>query len=222
MNSGNKGWVSADLRKRSRFPSRKLAVASSIFLAFLFYNYAKIMFRLSDSSVASRDKRTVLGISLLGFKEQESSTTARRSPASDESSIQVWKRIVCETNTTSASRIGIHILRPGNTVTKLIVLGERHSGTTFFTKHLKECFPTIAITDIFINYKHWFQHTPEYLGKLVRESDSKEGDDGGSSSLPPFWKDIVQSTNSDTNGDRSNQYFRDTLVIVLFRNPYDW
>lgn len=222
MNSRNKGGVSADLRKRSRFSSRKLAVASSIFLAFLFHNYAKIMVHLSDSSVSSRDERTVFGTSLLGFRGQESSTTARRSSASEESSSRVWKRIVSETNTTSASRIGIHVLRPGNTVTKLIVLGERHSGTTFFTKHLKDCFPTVAVTDTFINYKHWFQHTPEYLGRLVRESDSKEGNDSGMASLPPSWKDIVQSTSGDTKGGSSNQYFRDAMVIVLVRNPYDW
>ncbi|KAL9182122.1 hypothetical protein ACHAXT_012774 [Thalassiosira profunda] len=43
-------------------------------------------------------------------------------------------------------------------VEKLILLGERHSGTNWITDHLRECFgDDVEITDEYKRQKHWFQ-----------------------------------------------------------------
>ena len=75
-------------------------------------------------------------------------------------------------------------------IQRIVVLGERHSGTTFVTKYLQECFGNarneeslennqqsttnfnkrierIDVTDRFVNTKHWFQPSPEYVVHTV-------------------------------------------------------
>jgi len=134
----------------------------------------------------------------------------------------------------SASRIGIHVLRPERPATKIIVVGERHSGTTFFTKYLSDCFPSVAVTDTFVNNKHWFQPDPDYLTKVVAPGADSDSD-SDASMTPSFWRNIAQASSSNGNGATghpsndhhqqnrpSNHYFQDSLVVVLFRNPYDW
>jgi hypothetical protein len=73
-------------------------------------------------------------------------------------------------------------------INRIVVLGERHSGTTFVTKYLQDCFVArrfhgssqddnddggdddaekrggiITVSDRFVNTKHWFQPSPEYV-----------------------------------------------------------
>lgn len=44
-------------------------------------------------------------------------------------------------------------------VTRLSLIGERHSGTNWMTKHLVDCFNSteLFVTDDLTRYKHWFQ-----------------------------------------------------------------
>jgi len=123
----------------------------------------------------------------------------------------------------SSSRIGFHIFRPK--VNNIIILGERHSGTTFFTKYLHDCFPNVSVKDTFINYKHWFQPDPNYLLRVVTtEFESLIGIADDERELSS-WRDIVKNgitNNRDQKSAHFSKYFENSLVIVLFRNPYDW
>jgi len=123
----------------------------------------------------------------------------------------------------SSSRIGFHIFRPE--VNNIIILGERHSGTTFITKYIHDCFPNVTVKDTFINYKHWFQPDPDYVLRVVLagfESFIGIADDETELSS---WRDIVKNgatNNRDQKSNHLSKYFENSLVIVLFRNPYDW
>jgi len=123
----------------------------------------------------------------------------------------------------SSSRIGFHIFRPK--VNNIIILGERHSGTTFFTKYLHDCFPNVTVKDTFINYKHWFQPDPNYLLRVVTtEFESLIGVADDERELSS-WRDIVKygvTSNRDQKSAHFSKFFENSLVIVLFRNPYDW
>jgi hypothetical protein len=123
-------------------------------------------------------------------------------------------------NKSSSSRVGFHIFRRPEVTNSIIILGERHSGTTFFTKYLQDCFPNVTVKDTLINNKHWLQPDPEYLLNVVN-SESEADDQTEISS----WRDIVKNGISNKN-QKSNHlrkyYFENSLVIALFRNPYDW
>jgi hypothetical protein len=123
-------------------------------------------------------------------------------------------------NKSSSSRVGFHIFRRPEVTNSIIILGERHSGTTFFTKYLQDCFPNVTVKDTLINNKHWLQPDPEYLLNVVK-TESEADDEMELSS----WRDIVKNEISHKN-QKSNYlrkyYFENSLVIALFRNPYDW
>jgi len=57
---------------------------------------------------------------------------------------------------------------------KIVLLGERHSGTNWITNYLKECFITnnasITVQESFKRFKHWFQE--DDLSLSVVEEDS--------------------------------------------------
>ena len=177
-------------------------------------------------------------------------TTARpsgRDPANPATA--VWKDLLRNGGTSEGglppARIGIHVLRRGHPATKIVVLGERHSGTTFFERHLSECFPNTTVVDALFNRKHWFQPDPEHLARAIAMEGAGGGgvggqhhrhhdDDHDDGSLPALWRRIAEQSTTSTNHDEQkhehdpsggsppNHYFRDSLVVVLFRNPYDW
>jgi hypothetical protein len=60
-----------------------------------------------------------------------------------------------------SSVVGFHTFHHETKIKKIFLTGERHSGTSFFTKLLVSCFPDIQVGDIFLNVKHWFQPSPE-------------------------------------------------------------
>ena len=98
----------------------------------------------------------------------------------------------------------------------LRLIGERHSGTTFLTNTLAECFPTINIQNVLLSHKHWFQPTPSYIHRMVQ----KFGKDGMEGSRSKFglkypWYDI-------DGLESPREVFNTTYVIVMFRDPYDW
>ena len=191
MKSSKRGSTPA--RPRYRYLRRKsMFIISSGFMLFLLCNYVALLRRLLPSD-SVYDTMTFI--------------------QSSEKSTNTWKKML--RNETSSSRIGIHVLRPGTPVTNIIVLGERHSGTTFFTKYISNCFPNTKVRDTFVNNKHWIQYDPDYLLRAV--SDDLP-------SIPSLWRDIANHNDGmHTSGQLySNNYFQNSLVVVLFRNPYDW
>ncbi len=99
-------------------------------------------------------------------------------------------------------------------ITKLVLIGERHSGTTYATQVLTKCFPNLHVTDYFVRYKHWFQPTPDQVVNVTRtflQDFSKQ--ELKRRHLPFEWPDITKNPKT---------YFEDTLVVLMVRNPYDW
>ena len=180
------------------FWRKTVVVVSGCLMIFLLCNYVVLISQLSTTSGSSYDN------------SPEISTTS------------TWKEIL-RNNTSSSSRIGIHVLHhPGSKMplTNIVVLGERHSGTTFFTKYLSDCFPKANVRDTFVNNKHWMQFDPDYLLDVVASDHA--------SSAPSLWQDIVKDKDNGIldkyapSKQSSNKYFRNSFVVILFRNPYDW
>jgi hypothetical protein len=113
---------------------------------------------------------------------------------------------------------------------RIVLLGERHSGTTFFTKHLIDCFAhssspnnnniTIHVGNVLTANKHWMQRNESYIRSVWEQY-------GNTDSMPiwptshggqyvPSWTEIA------TNPSRNYGLFQNTLVIAMTRNPYDW
>ena len=115
---------------------------------------------------------------------------------------------------------GSSIQTYGNSIKRLRVLGERHSGTSFFTKLLSKCFPDIEVEDGLLNGKHWRQPSPDYVVEAFQKyaKDQEESFTSrqriGTLGLDS-WKKVANSPNP-------KSVFQDTLVLVLFRNPYQW
>ena len=100
---------------------------------------------------------------------------------------------------------------------RIVLLGERHSGTTYTTRMLAKCFPKLDVGDILGRYKHWFQPTPEYMVNatkmFLKDPDTPEG--ALTSKIQNQWPELMAR-------DNPKAAFKDTLVIVMFRNAYDW
>ena len=98
---------------------------------------------------------------------------------------------------------------------RIVLLGERHSGTSYTTKMLKKCFPKLKVDDFFGRYKHWFQPTPEYMMEatktFLQNPDTPE--EAINSNLQRHWPEIMADPKA---------AFKNTLLIVMVRNPYDW
>jgi hypothetical protein len=193
---------------RSRYLGRKLAVVGGGLMVFLLCNYVALIGRLSMISDSVHDVMTSIDSSF--------GRSSRIGTNYYSNSTSTWKKIL--RNQTSSSRIGIHALRSDTPATNIIVLGERHSGTTFFTKYLSDCFPNTKIRDTFVNNKHWIQQDPEYVFQMVSSE---------SSSIPSLWRDIAKPNNGTFGKYPQRQqspdnYFQNSLVLVLFRNPYHW
>jgi len=79
--------------------------------------------------------------------------------------------------------LSMHIeQRPLRSIKTINLIGERHSGTKWITKHLKDCFgDQVKVLDRYTRYKHWFQY-------------------------------------DDTSYPDANS----SLVVAMFRDPYDW
>ncbi len=184
MKVSKRGSTSA-VATRSRYHRRKTLVLFGLgSVVFVLYNYVSLIGKLSMYSESVYDPYVRL---------------------SEKKSTTIWKSLP-----RNKTRLGIHVLRPKTPIRSIIILGERHSGTTFFTKYLQDCFPKINVGDTFVNNKHWMQHDPEYLLRSVYDE-----------STPFLWKEIVQ--HSDILSEPiSNSYFQNSLVLVLIRNPYDW
>jgi len=103
------------------------------------------------------------------------------------------------------------------TIKRIVLIGERHSGTSYTTRKLAECFPDLQVTDSFVRYKHWFQPTPEYIVNVTKTllKDDTQKAQMKSIEIPENWPDIASMKNPENA-------FQDTLLVVMFRNAYDW
>ena len=127
--------------------------------------------------------------------------------------------------TTSVDSIFIQDLKVStkNNIHKIRILGERHSGTSFFTKFLQKCFNEtsssssagIEIDDTLVNGKHWFQPSPRYVQNIAKVYGKNKLDP----TLIPnhhgtsTWWDIAQNP---------VEIFEDSLVLILVRDPFQW
>ena len=203
--------------------SRCLRQKTSVFvgvscLIVLLCNYIALICYTSLPPVSFQDTITSIDSSFrsssrIGIDYFNNSMQSELTSTIIENSTSTWKQML--KNKTSSSRIGIHILRPTEPATNIIVLGERHSGTTFFTNYLSNCFPEVNVRDTFINNKHWIQHDPEYVHRIVSNNLS---------STPSLWRDIANQNDGIfvEKNQSANHYFKDSFLVVLFRNPYDW
>ena len=98
----------------------------------------------------------------------------------------------------------------------LTVIGERHSGTTFLTNVMLSCFPTLNVRDVLLSHKHWFQANPLYIKRMAE----KYGKDGLGPSSSGRW--TRQTWWSIGNHPEPRTVLNTTMVIVMFRDPYDW
>jgi hypothetical protein len=128
---------------------------------------------------------------------------------------EVWSNL-------DGSKLGIHVFRPNRSATSLIVLGERHSGTTFLTHHLKGCFQEgMTVVDAFVNGKHWWQPDPTYVAGVTSQLDRDNVPVVGGDAEEPgpsLWNKVATGP----GGDDPRDHFVNAFVLTLFRNPYDW
>lgn len=112
----------------------------------------------------------------------------------------------------SYTRFQVH----SSNIDSIRIVGERHSGTTFLTRYLKACFPTRTVSDVLINGKHWFQPNPQYVEAVARKY--------GKAGLAPTLVDDLDSVTwwQIAESEDPKSKFNNTLVIALFRNPYQW
>jgi hypothetical protein len=101
---------------------------------------------------------------------------------------------------------------------RIVLLGERHSGTSYTRSMLQRCFPSLHVDDFLVRYKHWFQPDPDFVVDiskkyLTQKGVAREGD---------MFKIVNQWPKIAALDDPKSAAFKNTLVIVMFRNAYDW
>jgi hypothetical protein len=127
-----------------------------------------------------------------------------------------WNRSLHRQNGTD-SLVGFHIFRPNTPIDRIHLIGERHSGTSFFTKLLKECFPSLYVSDVFVNGKHWMQPSPdrvEFVNERIRTMEVAHELD-----LQSWW---YLKQFKEEHGSKEGHPLQSALVVALFRDPYQW
>jgi len=98
-------------------------------------------------------------------KRLTSNVQTRHSHGVKDPTVPFWKYSTSVpgpgTRTGKVSRLGFRIYQ--DKIDSIRVLGERHSGTSFMTRYLQSCFPNTSVNEYFVNAKHWFQPSPEYV-----------------------------------------------------------
>ena len=130
-------------------------------------------------------------------------------------------------STMNTTKPGIHIF--SNRIDVIRIIGERHSGTTFFERHLQNCFSQstdIGVVSYFVRKKHWFQPTPDEIMDTCHRYgpnglNSTKFDDSNYN-LNPFSKSWWEIANPKDGSSDPKHAFNTSLVLFLVRNPYDW
>jgi hypothetical protein len=108
--------------------------------------------------------------------------------------------------------------KDGRRIKRIVVLGERHSGTSYTTSKLSKCFPGLNVSPFLIRFKHWFQPTPEYVVNTTTLGLDRYKEEAGYTSIGSItteWPKIVKANNP-------KSFFKNTLVIIMVRSSYDW
>jgi hypothetical protein len=108
---------------------------------------------------------------------------------------------------------------PNRKIGNIRILGERHSGTTYLTRYLQQCFSERQIMDLMVRTKHWFQPSP---GAIIKAASiaGKEGLADSTDFIRPVpgqlsWWDMAHEPTA-------RQTFSNSFVIYLVRDPYQW
>jgi len=112
---------------------------------------------------------------------------------------------------------------------RLRLIGERHSGTNFVHDFLAKCFPRqMNSRGTELNFKHWYQPTPEYLLRVMKREEAnttyETGPFRGVETTLHSWQEIAYKKSGGV-GDPSvarEEAIRDTHFIMMVRDPYDW
>ena len=160
------------------------------------YNYAFLMGKIS-SSLSLRQRN--IHEEMAPGKGSDFNSELQRNR-------EKWREML----NNGTSLVGFHTFT-GSKIDRIVLIGERHSGTTFFTKLLKSCFPDIQVQDSFVVGKHWFQPHPDHVRHVLATLDTEE----------LRARDIL-SWASLSQGGAIEDAFHSTLVLALFRNPYEW
>jgi hypothetical protein len=194
---------------RQRHRTSIVGSGSVLVILVALYNYSSLLGTISSSSDNS--------VIVVSTKELAASTATKTTILLDSELSRErrseWNHSLYHPNGTD-SLVGLHLFRPNTPVDRIHLIGERHSGTTFFTKLLKECFPSLDVSDVFVNGKHWVQPSPfhvEHVNERIRTMDvARELD------LQSWW-------NLKQKEDRKPKHaFQSALVVAMFRDPYQW
>ena len=99
------------------------------------------------------------------------------------------------------------------------LLGERHSGTTYLTRYLQDCFPKNSVNDFLVRKKHWFQPSPIEIVAAVQSVDAKVLDEA--TEFHRFerdqrsWRNVSEESNP-------KGIFQTSLVVYVVRDVYQW
>lgn len=184
---------------------RKAIVGSAIlFTAVALYNYAFLLGSLSfggNEYMIDGDWMELVGAT----KKEDTEISAGRGR-------DRWSRLI----NSNQSLVGVHVFRPHTPIDRIHLIGERHSGTTYFTQFLQQCFPNLVVSDVLVNGKHWRQPTPTEVEDAVRKMGGSH-DWAREMELLSWWD--LQQRHSKMMEQRA---FQSSLVVALFRDPYQW
>jgi hypothetical protein len=103
-------------------------------------------------------------------------------------------------------------------LTSIRLIGERHSGTGWATDVLMRCFPTVNVHNTLVNQKHWIQHPPEHVLKMVEKYGATV--EGLKASRVRFGAQFTFDQIAKSPSPKA--VFNQTFVVAIFRDPYDW
>jgi hypothetical protein len=191
---------------RHRFVLIAITIASLVFLFLESKSLSPLMPSFSSEPIFN--EATAAGGSSTSRSINKTASALRTSNSTQRYSID------------ARNNSGSDIQTYSNSINKLRILGERHSGTTFFTYLLGKCFPDIEVEDRLLNGKHWLQPSPDYVVEAFQNYSKDQGKSGN-------FMQSIGMTGRDSwtiaaNSPNPKSVFQDTLVLALFRDPYQW
>jgi hypothetical protein len=179
-----------------------------VFCLYCIYHNSSTLKQLSGPSVSDAPyQRTVTNTGTRTAPLQAVTNSSLKSRGYDEAPQKFANNTIEKPwSTIQESSLGVHLF--SHSIENIRLIGERHSGTTYLTRHLKRCFPDRSVEDFFVRGKHWFQPTPETVVQAVKTHGRKGLDQ-------TMWMDIA-------NAPHPKRAFDTSLIIVIVRNPYNW
>jgi hypothetical protein len=176
------------------------------------YNYSSLLGTVLSSS-SENSSQMMLTKELATWKTTKS--TISHDLELPQQRTSEWKRFLYHQKNGTDSLVGLHLFRHNTPIDRIHLIGERHSGTSFFTKTLKECFPSLEVSDVFVNGKHWLQPSPQrvtFVVERIRTMNAARELD-----LQSWWN--VKQKGYENMKEHA---FKSALVVAMFRDPYQW